>query len=129
MRRLAKQLDVAPGALYWHFPSKQDLLGAIAEALISQIESPQEDLEKFSVELFTSLTSLPSGAEITLAAAASHSLTTDPSVLLPPEVWHYILGAAMDYQDRQEAAQRLSLPEPAPIDIRPAVRALLQLHH
>ncbi|MDN6510824.1 MAG: TetR/AcrR family transcriptional regulator, partial [Corynebacterium sp.] len=24
MRRLAKTLEVAPGALYWHYPSKQE---------------------------------------------------------------------------------------------------------
>ena len=29
MRRLARELDVSPGALYWHFTNKQQLLGAV----------------------------------------------------------------------------------------------------
>ena len=34
MRRIAKQLSVAPGALYWHFPNKQALLAGIAVELL-----------------------------------------------------------------------------------------------
>jgi TetR/AcrR family tetracycline transcriptional repressor len=35
MRRLATSLHVQPGALYWHFPNKQTLLGAIADHILS----------------------------------------------------------------------------------------------
>jgi AcrR family transcriptional regulator len=31
MRRLGRELNVSPGALYWHFANKQQLLGAIAD--------------------------------------------------------------------------------------------------
>jgi AcrR family transcriptional regulator len=34
MRRLARELNVSPGALYWHFANKQQLLGAIADRLL-----------------------------------------------------------------------------------------------
>lgn len=34
MRRLARELDVTPGALYWHFASKQELLGAVADRVL-----------------------------------------------------------------------------------------------
>src|SRR5574340_119935 len=34
MRRLARELDVTPAALYWHFASKQQLLGAVADQLL-----------------------------------------------------------------------------------------------
>ena len=34
MRRLARELDVTVGALYWHFTSKQELLGAVADELL-----------------------------------------------------------------------------------------------
>nr|WP_242516619.1 TetR/AcrR family transcriptional regulator [Corynebacterium mendelii] len=37
MRRLAKQLGVAPGALYWHFPSKQALILAVAQAVLAPV--------------------------------------------------------------------------------------------
>ena len=29
IRKVASQLGVQPGALYWHFPNKQALLGAV----------------------------------------------------------------------------------------------------
>lgn len=34
MRRLARELDVTPGALYWHFANKQELLGAVADHIL-----------------------------------------------------------------------------------------------
>lgn len=35
MRRLARELAVTPGALYWHFANKQELLGAVADELLA----------------------------------------------------------------------------------------------
>lgn len=35
MRRLARELNVTPGALYWHFADKQDLLGAVADRILA----------------------------------------------------------------------------------------------
>lgn len=37
MRRLAGDLDVRPSALYWHFPSKQELLAAVAEEVLAPL--------------------------------------------------------------------------------------------
>jgi AcrR family transcriptional regulator len=34
MRRLARELDVTAGALYWHFANKQELLGAVADEML-----------------------------------------------------------------------------------------------
>ncbi len=34
VRRLARELDVTPGALYWHFANKQQLLGAVADRVL-----------------------------------------------------------------------------------------------
>ena len=36
MRRLARELSVSPGALYWHFANKQELLGAIADRILER---------------------------------------------------------------------------------------------
>ncbi|MCU1481323.1 MAG: TetR family transcriptional regulator [Subtercola sp.] len=36
MRRLAAELDVAPSALYWHFPNKQTLLAELADRIASR---------------------------------------------------------------------------------------------
>ncbi len=34
MRRLGRELNVSPGALYWHFSNKQQLLGAVADRIL-----------------------------------------------------------------------------------------------
>ena len=36
MRRLARELSVSPGALYWHFANKQELLGAVADRILDR---------------------------------------------------------------------------------------------
>src|SRR3954447_3171214 len=37
MRRLGRELNVSPGALYWHFSNKQQLLGAIADRILEPV--------------------------------------------------------------------------------------------
>ncbi|GAA6524716.1 TetR family transcriptional regulator [Intrasporangium sp. DVR] len=39
MRRLARELEVQPGALYWHVASKQELLVEVAAALLEEVPS------------------------------------------------------------------------------------------
>ena len=39
MRRLARELAVTPGALYWHFANKQELLGAVADRVLAPVLS------------------------------------------------------------------------------------------
>ncbi|MCB0950412.1 MAG: TetR family transcriptional regulator [Mycobacterium sp.] len=38
MRRLARELAVSPGALYWHFANKQQLLGAVADRILHPVQ-------------------------------------------------------------------------------------------
>ena len=38
MRRLARELDVQPGALYWHVANKQELLVEVADVLLYLIQ-------------------------------------------------------------------------------------------
>src|SRR5215471_1694245 len=38
MRRLARELNVSPGALYWHFANKQELLGAVADRILESVD-------------------------------------------------------------------------------------------
>ena len=40
MRRLARELAVSPGALYWHFANKQQLLGAVADRILFSVNNP-----------------------------------------------------------------------------------------
>lgn len=49
LRRLAKELDVHPSALYWHFENKQELLDEMARSLVYDVVTaddqrpPQDD--------------------------------------------------------------------------------------
>jgi TetR/AcrR family transcriptional regulator, tetracycline repressor protein len=43
MRRLGRELNVSPGALYWHFANKQQLLGAIADRILEPVEDVPGD--------------------------------------------------------------------------------------
>jgi TetR/AcrR family tetracycline transcriptional repressor len=43
IRRLAEQLGVTPMALYWHVKNKDELLTAMADALLAEV-TPQRDL-------------------------------------------------------------------------------------
>lgn len=40
MRRVADQLDVKAGALYWHVPNKQGLLAAVADRVLGEVRPP-----------------------------------------------------------------------------------------
>lgn len=44
MRRLARELSVAPGAIYWHVDSKQQLIVEVAGVLLSEVGDPSPDL-------------------------------------------------------------------------------------
>ncbi len=56
MRRLARALDVAPGALYWHFPNKQALLGGIAESILTAVPAHPGSAADYCSFLFDALT-------------------------------------------------------------------------
>lgn len=127
MRRLARSLDVAPGALYWHFPSKQELLGAIANQLLAGVQPPETtpgarlqsrdewtQIVDYCVAIYSAMTSLRDGAEITLAALASGTTERDLRADVRETAgsfgeiaFHYVLGAAMDVQAQQAVASAL----------------------
>lgn len=81
MRTLATRLHVQPSALYWHFPSKQALLAAVAEQVLADVgtvaagESAAEELRGVARALRAAVTGVPDGAEIValgLAAGAEN---------------------------------------------------------
>lgn len=65
MRRLAKELGVQAGALYWHVPSKQDLLYGLAEVLLADLPSAKLEIAK------------PETAEPTTSRDAARQLALD----------------------------------------------------
>lgn len=114
MRRLARALDVAPGALYWHFPNKQALLGGIAESILTAVPARPGSAADYCSFLFDALTSLRDGAEITLAAVASDTLDRELAVELGAELATELNAGVVDDAvdgavDVTEAASKLLL--------------------
>jgi TetR/AcrR family transcriptional regulator, tetracycline repressor protein len=125
MRRLARELDVSPGALYWHFANKQQLLGAVADRLLEPVltnEPPmywQDCVTMVCSSLRDALLSHTDGAELVSASFAagqsevmvrivSHltEAASDAGVdlahaeLAGRTVVYYVLGFTVDEQSR-----------------------------
>lgn len=75
MRRLAREPEVTPGALYWHFASKQELLGAVADHILSSIDDApgewRDRIAGFCGQLRDALLSHTDGAELVSAGFAA----------------------------------------------------------
>ncbi|WP_338893287.1 TetR/AcrR family transcriptional regulator C-terminal domain-containing protein [Rhodococcus sovatensis] len=125
MRRVATSLHVQPGALYWHFKDKQTLLGAIADSLLADVDSPTEhenwdgQLRELAHRLRDRLLSHRDGAELVAATYASRMVTNrireriaavgiraglsrDESELTADTLLYYILGHTVDEQARMQ---------------------------
>ena len=75
MRRLGRELNVSPGALYWHFANKQQLLGALADRILESVNDPPGDwrgrLSGLCGGLRDALLSHTDGAELVSASFAA----------------------------------------------------------
>ncbi|QVI26016.1 TetR family transcriptional regulator [Mycolicibacterium neoaurum] len=137
MRRLARELNVSPGALYWHFANKQELLGAVADRILQPaLEQPttgtwREQLDTACRRLRDALLSHTDGAELVSASFAAGQSTamaeivtwlstaaTEAGVaaahaeLAARTVVYYVLGFTVDEQSRlQWDAAGADLPE------------------
>ncbi|WP_046319722.1 TetR/AcrR family transcriptional regulator C-terminal domain-containing protein [Mycobacterium sp. UM_Kg1] len=125
MRRLARELNVSPSALYWHFANKQQLLGAVADRVLAPAcadpgpGSWQWRIETVGQRLRDALLSHTDGAELvsaSMAAGQSQAATAILALLadaataagVPPEqagqvgrtVVYYVLGFTADEQSR-----------------------------
>lgn len=121
MRRLALELGVQPGALYWHFESKQSLLAAVAEAILADVEPVpaegtwREQLAVWAEHLRQALCRRRDGAEVVASVLAMRTADVDPArgaevVLLgaglaPAQarlaavnLSHFVLGHSVDAQ-------------------------------
>ncbi|MFQ4149282.1 TetR/AcrR family transcriptional regulator C-terminal domain-containing protein [Arthrobacter sp. LAPM80] len=118
MRRLARDLGVQPGALYWHVKNKQELLTILAGMILEPVEKTAEvGIRSLALQVRSALLAVRDGAEV---VALAHALTPEtPSPLLrfapllaarglaPRDaVWaagalvHYVLGAVTQEQTR-----------------------------
>lgn len=123
MRRLARELDVSPGALYWHFENKQQLLGAVADRILSSVQDDGGDWRERIVgtcgRLREALLSHTDGAELVSAsfaagqssamiellavlgaAAADAGVPDDSTESTARTVVYYVLGCTVDEQSR-----------------------------
>src|SRR5205085_11291596 len=123
MRRLARELNVSPGALYWHFANKQQLLGAIADRILEPVEDAAGDwrarVEGICEQLRDALLSHTDGAELVsasfaagqsesmsrvlaqlIAAAADAGVDAAHTELAARTVVYYVLGFTADEQSR-----------------------------
>ncbi len=143
MRRLATALHVQPGALYWHFPNKQSLLGAIADSILDSVDAAPDQsewdsqLDELAHRLRNALLSRRDGAELVAATYASRLVTNrireriaavciraglprDQSELTAETLLYYILGQTVDEQSRMQMDSVGALAEGAsPLFERP----------
>lgn len=135
MRRLARELDVTAGALYWHFANKQELLGAVADELLRPACRPVDGLgwrERIATvcsRLRDALLSHTDGAELVsssfaagqsgamplilglLADAASDAGVPDTQTdLAARTIVYYTLGFTVDEQSRLQLDSAGALP-------------------
>jgi TetR/AcrR family transcriptional regulator, tetracycline repressor protein len=123
MRRLGRELNVSPGALYWHFANKQQLLGAIADRVLEPVDdAPDEWRDRVAGicgRLRDALLSHTDGAELVSAsfaagqseamarilagladAASDAGVDTAHAELAARTVVYYVLGFTADEQSR-----------------------------
>lgn len=126
MRGVATELHVAPGALYWHVDSKQELLALLAERILAA--PPFADgagaartAQTLAVDLRDSLLAVRDGAEIVSFSRALHPDAPVPlqpfravlSRVLPEREadWaartlvHFVLGSVAEQQNHAELAR------------------------
>ncbi len=126
MRRLARELDIAPSALYWHFANKQQLLGAVSDHVLAPLAESdcrdvpwQQRVDFLCSALRDALLSHKDGAELVSASFASgqtsHMITVldrlaeaavtsglgaVPAALAARSIVYYVLGYVADEQSR-----------------------------
>ena len=135
MRRLARELNVSPGALYWHFAHKQELLGAVADRILESVDDApggwRDRVAGVCRRLRDALLSHTDGAELVSAsfaagqsqamarvlahlteAAADAGVDPAHAELAARTVVYYVLGFTVDEQSRlQWDAAGAELPD------------------
>lgn len=140
MRRLASALSVQPGALYWHYASKQELLSALTQHILAEVGSPATDqawpqaVREWSLSLRSALLAHRDGAELASSALALNlgelrpeaplvrvlagtGLAESDAAAIASTVLHLTVGLALNEQSRTQAAELGVLPGPVADEI------------
>ncbi|MDJ1371129.1 helix-turn-helix domain-containing protein [Gulosibacter molinativorax] len=72
MRALARELDVQPSALYWHFKNKQELLAGVADAILAPVAQLPEGTgaAEAAAAFREAMLSVTDGAEVVVSTIA-----------------------------------------------------------
>jgi TetR/AcrR family transcriptional regulator, tetracycline repressor protein len=136
MRRLARELNVSPGALYWHFADKQALLGAVADRILEPTAGAVDEdpwsrrVVSVCTALRNALLSSTDGAELVSAsfaagkseriaeiltrltdAAAAAGIDPPNAELAARTLVYYVLGFTADEQSRLQWDAAGAMPE------------------
>ena len=135
MRRLATELGVQPGALYYHVASKQQLLVAVGEQLLGDhaAQIATSDPRQAALDLREALLSVRDGAEMIsfvhayrpdalgplrdLQEALAQRLPAAQAPLVAETLIGYVLGFVAVEQNRAELVRaRIIEPDPPAVD-------------
>lgn len=101
MRRVAGELGVRPGALYYHLPNKQEMLRQVAHRMLDPLRNAVGAPSELMCRLRQTLLPLRDGGDLTLIAYA-----LDPELPPVPALRAALLNAG---QTRSQAAERASV--------------------
>ena len=102
MRRLANDLGVQPGALYYHVASKQDLVAAAGEHILAAAGPSPPILRQAAKELRALLLDVRDGAEVISFVYAYRPAALAPFAHLGETLIRYVLGFVAVEQNRAE---------------------------
>ena len=141
MRRLAHDLGVQPGALYYHIASKQDLLVAVAERILADSAQAisSTDPADAAFDIRQALLSVRDSADVISFVQAFRPATLVPlqqlqqlfAKQLPDQQarWaaqtliHYVLGFVAEEQNRAElSCAKIPTDQPSEAESRDAFR-------
>ena len=147
MRRVADDLDVKAGALYYHVPNKQTLLAKVADDVLADLtEPPDGDVTAWAGNwlrtLRTVLLAHRDAAELVASALATGLVAADPVAPLASRLraggvpdaapkaqamCHFVLGHSFQEQTRSQLAALGVMAAPDPAEGRTAFEAGLGL--
>ncbi|WP_237203791.1 TetR/AcrR family transcriptional regulator [Rothia endophytica] len=141
MRRLATELGVAPGALYYHVKNKQELLASLASRILNDVPFPAEQgkIDRIFADVYSHLIPVKEAAEVVrlalaldpnqlqfldhLTAYLAHHVDSQQAPLAALTLVHAALGFIEQDQTRCLLGGS-PLPTEAPLPYRQAIRAV-----
>ncbi|WP_346924025.1 TetR family transcriptional regulator [Rothia sp. (in: high G+C Gram-positive bacteria)] len=141
MRRLATELGVAPGALYYHVKNKQELLASLASRILHDVPFPAEqgEIDRIFADVYSHLIPVKEAAEVVRLALAldphqlqfldhlttylTHHTGSQQAPLAALTLVHVALGFIEQDQTRYLLGNSPP-PTEAPLPYRQAIRAV-----